>query len=667
MEPNRISRYLVAGCLLALCGCAMPEFLKFSKEDFPKAGPKNPVTQVLTLWQPASGPGLDKRTGRGFSGQVLFFTSKEAAPAKVDGTVRIYVYDDQGTADEQTKPLHQFDYIPEAWSVHAHMGKLGLTYSTFIPYTREGSHEAHCSIRLKYTPREGPVIFSEMVNVTLPGRKKTDHGEGDVVDESDDDEASPESDVRTDVPSPLAKRNRRSDIQQVVAEATTSTQRKSPKSAIPVTDAERERIIREARARLLGATDDASESLAATRVKSRKGAGRHLLNDDEPDVDDNSDDEEPTFFRRTEKAVPQQHVLSEADEDDDGKKETIRGSRPPQGVKKEKSSIRIKRHLLEDEEPKNHRSDRTRRDIYDSAFRDPLTTRNYFAFRRRNCYIWPTWPFSITARRGDMVQKPILKPICPSTLVVVYVALVGVSSVSAQANSIFGANGAANGANGFGSGRSTAGITTGIGTAFGSGGASSATARAAGMGNTLGGMTANGGGLAQGTAGAGQQRPGMVGTNAGNNTPFLGAMQPTGQQTGRNQQGMNNRGGQNGNRGSRGNRGGQQNLNNQGNGAGNANNNRTVRPQLRVAFDYKRPTAVNAEKAIAIRFDKISKRASFREMQIDVNSGKVTLSGEVDSEENRKLAGMLAALEPGVRSVQNDLTVKPSDPAVPEE
>ena len=52
-------------------------------------------------------------------------------------------------------------------------------------------------------------------------------------------------------------------------------------------------------------------------------------------------------------------------------------------------------------------------------------------------------------------------------------------------------------------------------------------------------------------------------------------------------------------------------------------------------------------------------------VSVAVNDGKVTLRGQVNSEESRKLAGMLVALEPGVRSVQNDLTV--AEPPAPGE
>lgn len=256
-----------------------------------------------------------------------------------------------------------------------------------------------------------------------------------------------------------------------------------------------------------------------------------------------------------------------------------------------------------------------------------------------------------------------------SALGVTCLGLIGSATVTAQQNTVFGGSGALSGSSGFGSGGSIPGLTSGFGgTAFGRSGGTgmSATGQAAGMSNTLGGLSATGGGLIQGAGGPGQQRTSMVGAAGGNNNRFVGSTQTAAAQGGRNNQnGLNNRG-QNGNRLNRGNNNnGQQNFTNSGSGSANAQ--RVVRPQLRVAFDYPRPTAAGAEQALTIRFDKISKRASFNDVKVDVEGGKATLRGEVDTEDNRKLAAMLVAIEPGVRSVQNDLTVRTPPPPPPGE
>jgi hypothetical protein len=102
----------------------------------------------------------------------MFFGRTSDVPAQVDGAVRIYVFDDQGSDEDQVKPIHEFEFSPGAWKAHLFKGPLGATYDVFIPYTRPGVHEAKCTLRVKYIPKEGPELYSDMVNIILPGTKK---------------------------------------------------------------------------------------------------------------------------------------------------------------------------------------------------------------------------------------------------------------------------------------------------------------------------------------------------------------------------------------------------------------------------------------------------------------------------------------------------------------
>src|SRR5690606_19225612 len=46
---------------------------------------------------------------------------------------------------------------------------LGSAYQVFVPYVRKGPWQAHCALRVRFTPKEGRPIFSDLVHVTLPG------------------------------------------------------------------------------------------------------------------------------------------------------------------------------------------------------------------------------------------------------------------------------------------------------------------------------------------------------------------------------------------------------------------------------------------------------------------------------------------------------------------
>lgn len=173
---------LILVMLLGTCcgGCASSGLLDFTKDEPPAPPPRSRVVESLCIWQPAEGVGLQGEPTRGFAGQILFFSRDLSAPIPADGDVRIYVFDDQGTEEEQTRPIHQFDFPSEVWQTYLHESTLGPGYSLFIPYTRKGPHQARCSLRLRLTPKNGPVVYSDMVSIILQGKSPSEDKEPEL-------------------------------------------------------------------------------------------------------------------------------------------------------------------------------------------------------------------------------------------------------------------------------------------------------------------------------------------------------------------------------------------------------------------------------------------------------------------------------------------------------
>ena len=165
-------------CAMVLCsfvGCATFH-IPFEKK-IPKATAADPVVQVLCLWQQAEGRDPEGYPCKGFSGQILFLSNKAATPVQCEGDVRIYLFDDQGDAEAQAKPLRQFDFDSGSWSIHLTETSLGPTYSVFVPYVRKGVKDANCALRIRLKPKNGPVVFSDLSNMPLNGNKKPVMGE----------------------------------------------------------------------------------------------------------------------------------------------------------------------------------------------------------------------------------------------------------------------------------------------------------------------------------------------------------------------------------------------------------------------------------------------------------------------------------------------------------
>jgi hypothetical protein len=155
--------------LLSTAGCATMPLFGLKAAKFDQADPKNPAIEVLAFWQPSDGPGPAGVPVRGFGGQVYFFTKQNESPVLVDGTVRIYVFDDQGSVKQQSKPIGEFDFDSRHWNALAHGSALGPGYGIFIPYPKNDFHQANCSMRIRFTPASGPTIYSAPATVVLSG------------------------------------------------------------------------------------------------------------------------------------------------------------------------------------------------------------------------------------------------------------------------------------------------------------------------------------------------------------------------------------------------------------------------------------------------------------------------------------------------------------------
>ncbi len=177
--PLRRSRIvwsiLCIGLISNFIGCTT--FHSTFGKKIPKATAANPVVEIVCLWQPGEGRDPEGVPCKGFSGQILFLSRSSSTPVQIEGDIRVYLFDDQGTPEEQARPLRQFDFDNGAWGIHLAESSFGPTYSVFIPYVRRGKTNAECSLRVRLKPKTGPTVFSDFTNMPLNGQRKSVTGE----------------------------------------------------------------------------------------------------------------------------------------------------------------------------------------------------------------------------------------------------------------------------------------------------------------------------------------------------------------------------------------------------------------------------------------------------------------------------------------------------------
>lgn len=175
MRSFRVTGSLVGLCIL-LTGCSTMSLVSNASstnptKKFVKATPHNPAVKCLCVWQAAEGYDAQGKPCRGVAGQVFFFSAHSDLPVMVDGDVRVFVFDDQGSEADQIRPLSHLDIDRQAWNAQLTSTQFGPAYRLFVPYARPGRHQAQVGVRLRMTPDSGPAVFSDLSTIELAGSK----------------------------------------------------------------------------------------------------------------------------------------------------------------------------------------------------------------------------------------------------------------------------------------------------------------------------------------------------------------------------------------------------------------------------------------------------------------------------------------------------------------
>lgn len=265
------------------------------------------------------------------------------------------------------------------------------------------------------------------------------------------------------------------------------------------------------------------------------------------------------------------------------------------------------------------------------------------------------------SNRHDALRKSLYRNSL-AVLIVGGMLLLGSNLAFAQSKSLFGSSG----------------TTSRTGTVGGAAAGGAFGSSSSGFGSAFGGSSTSGafGSRAPGTFGSGTGFTGQGQTGAGQGSGLVGRRANTGRLVGQaqstNQTGGMGRG-QGGQFGSSSRGFGATGMNGQGANAMGAESAapgaaRLLHPQQRLGFAFRAPTSDAVSKKLTERMEKLTKRPTLRGatgVTFAIDGSTVTLKGEVDSEETKRLVGMLAGLEPGVGKVHNELTINSSLPGPP--
>lgn len=131
--------------------------------------------RCLCLWQPVELEDASGRPVKGFGGQLYFFEADSEEPVEVDGDVRVFIFDDVGTPEQQARPKSVKEFDAFTWKSFRSESQFGTNYSVFVPYDRASRYESTCSLRVRLLRPDGSQLFSDMATVKLPGQPRDDN------------------------------------------------------------------------------------------------------------------------------------------------------------------------------------------------------------------------------------------------------------------------------------------------------------------------------------------------------------------------------------------------------------------------------------------------------------------------------------------------------------
>jgi len=164
-------RLLPVVCILVLAaftGCAV-----IPKPDLSVLKPAGPVAKVVAAWEPAISNGEDPM--RGFGGRVYFYDQDMTRPVKADGTVVVYIFDEEGRSSDDNKPNEGIVFDAKTLNSKGvySKSKIGHSYNLWVPFDAAGPEgpAKKVSLIVRYIPKQGASQVSSQSVVHLPGKR----------------------------------------------------------------------------------------------------------------------------------------------------------------------------------------------------------------------------------------------------------------------------------------------------------------------------------------------------------------------------------------------------------------------------------------------------------------------------------------------------------------
>jgi len=160
---------LLAAVFAAAEGCAQLDLKK--PLDWPSGADEKPGVpeKVVAIWSDTVLHQPERTPTRGFGGRLMFY-GKDDRPVKVNGTLVVYAFDENGRDPTDHRPDRKYVFPPEQLDKHYSKSDLGHSYSVWVPCGKVGGPQQEVSLIVRFIPSGGgPVVVGNQSRQLLPG------------------------------------------------------------------------------------------------------------------------------------------------------------------------------------------------------------------------------------------------------------------------------------------------------------------------------------------------------------------------------------------------------------------------------------------------------------------------------------------------------------------
>lgn len=169
---------LVLGSIL-LAGCTTTKYTMSGSWPFIEAQPPVDVDarpeRIVAIWSHDMVRTVGEKSTQGFTGR-LFFYDKKNRPTEVEGRLSIFAFDDSDMDkpgwEPKNRPDRKFVFTKEQLPGHLGIGKIGASYSIWIPWQQIGETRKTVSLIPVLTSEDGLRVVGPPTKHVLPGESR---------------------------------------------------------------------------------------------------------------------------------------------------------------------------------------------------------------------------------------------------------------------------------------------------------------------------------------------------------------------------------------------------------------------------------------------------------------------------------------------------------------